>query len=551
MKFCGNCGQQNEDDSRFCVNCGSKLQEAEAAPATEKLKKPEAVKKVTKLENINKLKVPPFPKKAGAAAILLLIVILVIFKVVGGRKTAIDLDEYVNIYVSGLDSVGTAYFTIDSDGLFMKLAECIGVDDQDASDPYSLLESLSTGSKKWNKLSDLYDVIYTAFGGSLDKFDELSNGDEIVFAWNNNESQLEEIEKEFNVKFSCEEVKKDVDGLEELKTFDPFANVDVEFSGYSSNGTAEIQRLDNVAGLPYFNYEIDEDSDLSNGDTITVYVSEARSYSDVETFKRDCIAEWGMMPTEVSKEYTVEGLQEIEDYDPFEYINVSFSGTSPSVSISITNNTDFLFLEFSADKSEYLKVGDSVTVSVTGEYGQSPEEICLRNRKRLTTTSKTYTVENVPKYADQLSEIPQEIIDKMDQDTQDRLNARAASTWAEEEKITDISLRGMYFLTLKEGALAYDSWNGVSLYNKLYLVYEVSVDAGGDPFTYYYYSQYKNIVIMEDGTCSLDLSDVAVPDDRVTTDGGYYYYGYADLDTLKYKTVTANIDNFTYEEKFY
>ena len=46
------------------------------------------------------------------------------------------------------------------------------------------------------------------------------------------------------------------------------------------------------------------------------------------------------------------------------------------------------------------------------------------------------------------------------------------------------------------------------------------------------------------------MSAIATPDDTISVDGYYYYNGYADLDTLKYKTVTANLDNYTYEEKF-
>ena len=111
-------------------------------------------------------------------------------------------------------------------------------------------------------------------------------------------------------------------------------------------------------------------------------------------------------------------------------------------------------------------------------------------------------------------------------------------------------MEGEYFLYVKDGADTYDYWSGESTYNKLFLVYKVSVEADGKPYEYYYYSRFSNIIIMEDGTCSLDMSAIATPDDTISVDGYYYYNGYADLDTLKYKTVTANLDNYTYEEKF-
>ena len=33
MKFCPNCGQQNQDDARFCVSCGSKMEVTQAPEA--------------------------------------------------------------------------------------------------------------------------------------------------------------------------------------------------------------------------------------------------------------------------------------------------------------------------------------------------------------------------------------------------------------------------------------------------------------------------------------------------------------------------------------
>ena len=48
----------------------------------------------------------------------------------------------------------------------------------------------------------------------------------------------------------------------------------------------------------------------------------------------------------------------------------------------------------------------------------------------------------------------------------------------------------------------------------------------------------------------LDISLCNTKMIQYLVDGYYYYNGYADLDTLKYKTVTANLDNYTYEEKF-
>ena len=551
MKFCPNCGQQNQDDARFCVSCGSKM-EVTQAPEAEPVKT-ESTAAVNHVERAGsekpQMNIPPGAGKAGIGIVALIVLLVVIFKVAGCGKTKVDLNDYLSISVAGTDTVGTASYSFDSNGLFMKLAETIGVKDEDAADPYYLLNSLTSGSKKWKKLSDLYSMMDSTFQGSLDKTTDLSNGDEIVFEWNNNKDQMEQIEKDFKVSFSCKEMKKDVEGLAKIQEFDPFEDVEVKFSGYAPNGTAEIQNNSEYNyETPYLDFELDKRDGLSNGDKVTVSV--ANTAGDEDTFRENCIRDWGVAPSAVTKEYTVEGLDEMEDYDPFEHIIVSFSGTSPDTTINITNNTGIEDLEFEADKYEKLKLGDTVTVTAKGYYDEDPAELCAYEGKNLTVTSKEYTVENVPKYADQLSEIPQDMLDKMDQNAQDKLNAYAANNWSDEERLVGISLEGEYFLYVKDGADTYDYWSGESTYNKLFLVYKVSVEADGKPYEYYYYSRFSNIIIMEDGTCSLDMSAIATPDDTISVDGYYYYHGYADLDTLKYKTVTANLDNYTYEEKF-
>ena len=72
--------------------------------------------------------------------------------------------------------------------------------------------------------------------------------------------------------------------------------------------------------------ELDKDSNLSNGDTVSVkfdcddelaeeYFGVEFSYSDVE--------------------YTVDKLKKVDKFNPFDYIKVTFSGTSPDGRVSI------------------------------------------------------------------------------------------------------------------------------------------------------------------------------------------------------------------------
>ncbi len=85
------------------------------------------------------MNIPPAAGKAGIGIAALIVLLVVIFKVAGCGKTKVDLNDYLSISVAGTDTVGTASYSFDSNGLFMKLAETIGVKDEDAAE--SLLSS--------------------------------------------------------------------------------------------------------------------------------------------------------------------------------------------------------------------------------------------------------------------------------------------------------------------------------------------------------------------------------------------------------------------------
>ncbi|MCR5793904.1 MAG: hypothetical protein K6G61_00980 [Solobacterium sp.] len=77
------------------------------------------------------------------------------------------------------------------------------------------------------------------------------------------------------------------------QTADPFASVDIRFSGMSGQGRAELQVRDRSAEYAgEARYEVRPDSGLSNGDTVTV--------------KAKAPAGWRFEPSE--KQFTVEGL---------------------------------------------------------------------------------------------------------------------------------------------------------------------------------------------------------------------------------------------------
>ncbi|MDE5765218.1 MAG: hypothetical protein K2N49_01410 [Ruminococcus sp.] len=294
-------------------------------------------------------------------------------------------------------------------------------------------------------------------------------------------------------------------------------------------------------------YKIEPDEGLKNGDTVTVTAE----------INESMIADYDFRLVGEPQTYTVTGLDELEEFDPFEGIDVVFEGIAPNAYASVKNTPTNMSLKYVFDRAGGLSVGDTITLSVE-TYGDSNlEQYCLGFGKVPTASSKTYTVENVASYVSKLEDIPEDALAKMDSQAQDVLNARIASTWEEECKLRNSQLIGYYFLTPKDS-------NGGNTHNYLYLVYKNDMYIGknshdvtvGD-VSYYYYTGFYDIMIMEDGTCSVSLSDYVRPitecrfeyeyDGFIGKSTGYYYVnGYKDLDSLFSDCVTKVIDKYTY-----
>ena len=74
--------------------------------------------------------------------------------------------------------------------------------------------------------------------------------------------------------------------------------------------------------------------------------------------------------------------------------------------------------------------------------------------------------------------------------------------------------------------------------------------------TYYTYYHYSDIMLLEDGTCSVDLSNGYMTNNSIESDYGkngffgadfYRYKGYKDLDSMFNECVTKKISECNYE----
>lgn len=285
---------------------------------------------------------------------------------------------------------------------------------------------------------------------------------------------------------------------------------------------------------------LDQVNNLSNGDTVTLKWSCEDDMAD-EYF--NCKLKYSDIELKVS------GLEEVGKFNPFDYVEITFSGMSPSASMTINPNYDqkeMQYVTFSSDKTHDLKNGDTftVTASITSSVDTFVENFGVI----LGETEKEYTVDGLPYYATKASDIPSATLDSMVSQGEDVFRAQVANGWSKPESLVDVSYIGNYFLSPKPDMVTYCN-------NYIYLIYKITAN-NPDPaetITYYFYASFKDISVNpDDNTANVDLSDCTVPksgwfSSETFKVGGYTYPGYETLDALASACVTTKIDSYQYE----
>ena len=219
---------------------------------------------------------------------------IVVFALSGCGSTTIDLNKYVTIEAEGYDSMGTVKCTFDGEAFEKDYDGKIkaNVKSSDGGTAAEIALELGLGEEVVDVFLD-YCVYY-----QLDKRSELSNGDVVNLKW---DCEDEDAKKYFNVQLKYSDIPYTVKGLTEVGTFDPFEYVSVEFSGASPTGTAAISQNYDKAEMQYISISADKSSGLSNGDKVTVTAS-------VQGSVNNFVEQFGVIPSPLSKEFTVEGL---------------------------------------------------------------------------------------------------------------------------------------------------------------------------------------------------------------------------------------------------
>ena len=166
--YCKKCGRELEANAKFCRYCGEKIFE-------------QSVKQKQKDKKFSSKKL--WLLAIGAIALGVLVFIF-------NLKDNINLEKYVKAEFYGYDTVGTGYFYIDN--------------------------------------ADIPEGLWNSIYLTPDYSENLSNGDELVISIHYDNG----IAKDYDIKFSGEQVKVEVDGLTELIEINPFDGFSFEILSF-------------------------------------------------------------------------------------------------------------------------------------------------------------------------------------------------------------------------------------------------------------------------------------------------------------------------------
>ena len=303
-------------------------------------------------------------------------------------------------------------------------------------------------------------------------------------------------------------------------------------STFSSYYTEGEYMQDEIGG--YIKYELDKDSKLTNGDEVKVEYK----------IKTDKIAKkYGVTIKADDKKFKVEDLEEVEAFNPFDDIEITFTGVSGDgeFEYEITNDRD-LYDEFSftCDDDWYLEEGDTTTIKFA-EYWDEDDlvEYCADEYGMIPTeTEMEVTVEGLGSYLEDATVLTEANVTDMTEAAQDEITSELDDLYYD----YDYTLNSMEYLGSYVASETYG--------NYAFLVYKVDIDiemeGESGNIVYYTYVQFSDVVSNADGSNISYSYVVGTPYDSYDFDiGGYYGYVYG------YETLEDVQDAMSYYEDYY
>ncbi|MBR1749436.1 MAG: zinc ribbon domain-containing protein [Ruminococcus sp.] len=424
QRFCSVCGNALADDEKFCAACGAPADQPaadnsaqaaveQAAQGAFQAADQAAAQQSAPVNQWDNGAVPTAASSGPnigaaiaakknliiiAAAVLVVIIVAVVVITNLTKYQTIDAKDLVRVEFNGMNGKGSAVAVLNTDHREYneKTDKTVTVKGSDylvqsSDDDYKdRLLGAYTKAKNKGKAKDMQDVITdTNKDGELSNisFDlseqkNLSNGDKVTVTVEFDEEEF----KKANIKLENTEFEVEVEGLNVVETLDPFAYASLTFEGYDGHGTFSVEAKDVPDDLKdYISYgkSYSDDyktSDLSNGDKVQIEAYIYGNYSPDDSdevyylkTKDGKYYDYGYVKDhQITKEYEVSGLTELNEYDPSADVTLQFSGYGPYKISGINKDAidekfrDSIYFNYDYDK-EY-QIGDEVEFKAYAYY---------------------------------------------------------------------------------------------------------------------------------------------------------------------------------------
>lgn len=261
---------------------------------------------------------------------------------------------------------------------------------------------------------------------------------------------------------------------------------EIEFSDEAKDAiglsSSQIKRLSPITVLSeVIDVDLDKRYDCANGEQIAYKWDVPKKLEEAFNVKFEY--EKGT--------YTVSGLKEVETFDPFEHLTVSFSGISSDGSCEIEYDGEiFNSWSFTVDPQYDLSNGDTVTISLDS---YSDDEYLVEEYGKLPSVrEKEYTVTGLVEYVNSYSELTEDFLTNAQSEAEDQIYSFFAQYYGSEAALSDLTSDGYLFGVTNE--------DYYSSYNELYLIYRGTVTEGDEaPYQMWFPVHFLNILSEADG----------------------------------------------------
>ena len=417
------------------------------------------------------------PEAVTAAVLLLLtagVLCYALFMAARNRVEEILLDPYTELSIEGADGYGRASAGFDGDSFREKLEE----------------EMLSGGTDlSTEEIHELAQMVSSEprFKYSVEKADEddgkdekasylenISNGDTVTLNVTISEEMQELMrEKGFSIAFDCNPLVMTAAGLPKAEAYDPFAELEVGFSGVEGNGMASAA----CHGQYPISFSCLPGENLHNGDHIQVQGAFSSDY-DMDRF----ISDFQVVPASLEKEYIVSGLL-----------------------INPTTIKDFT-VEHLQQLSERAR--NAAMILIKEDYGEDEEIVRIENAGMYYAYSgdNTDPAEGSGSGTESVSETGPESGSEDGSEAGSESGRKAGSEAGSEDGTPgEKESSGDHPFTRHK--------------SRNFLVCAFRVDytgANNTEMEYYYYIRYDNLVLAEDGSLTTDFTRIRHPEKSST-----------------------------------